>query len=143
MDSFYDHLHQWRQKCRFNMYLSNIDINAKDSLGLTPFMYACPNGYKDVVKPLQKAIYSNFDHICVSIWTSVHKRSPSKTLFRIHINVASINVKTRFVCPLVQVFLKWVHPKLSLAIISMLPLNKCKNNIFVSIGASVHQMSSS
>ena len=56
-------------------------MNAKESLGWTPFMYACPKGYKDVVKPLQKAIFSNFDDIFVSIWTSVHKRSPSKTLF--------------------------------------------------------------
>ena len=59
MDSFYDLLHQWRQKCRVNMYLSNIDMNAKDSLGWTPFMNACPNGHKDVVKSLQKSIFSN------------------------------------------------------------------------------------
>ena len=29
-------------------------MNPKESLGWTPFMYACPKGYKDVVKPLQK-----------------------------------------------------------------------------------------
>ena len=32
---------------------------AKDSLGWTPFKNACPNGQKDVVKSLQKSIFSN------------------------------------------------------------------------------------
>ena len=40
---------------------SSIDMNANYILGWTPFMYACPKGYKDVVKPLQKAIFSNFE----------------------------------------------------------------------------------
>ena len=85
-------------------------MNPKESLGWTPFVYACPNGQKDVVKITKitkNGFLKRFDNIFVAFWTSVHKRSPSKTLFSIHINVAtSINVKTPFLCPLMQAFIK-------------------------------------
>ena len=35
-----------------------IDLNAKDGLGLTPFMKACINGHKEVVKLLFENLYN-------------------------------------------------------------------------------------
>ena len=128
MNSFDEHLHQWTQKYRFNIYWGNIDMNARDSLGWTPFTYTCPNGHKDVVEITKNGFLKRFDNIFVAFWTSVHKRSPSKTLFSIHINVAtSINVKTPFLCPLMQAFIKWVHPKVPLPFISIRHVRKIAN----------------
>ena len=41
----------------------NIDLNAKDINGWTPFMKACFNGYTDVIK------YQRHCFLIVSLWT--------------------------------------------------------------------------
>ena len=59
---------------------------------------------------IEQPIWKRFDDIFESIGASVHSKSPSKTVFNIHINVDSINEETAYVCTSVQAFIKWVHP---------------------------------
>ena len=58
-----------------------IDLNAKDGLGLTPFMKACINGHKEVVKLLFDTFLMIFKH-CGSYFFDLSVKSNKRKLER-------------------------------------------------------------